>query len=218
MLITDLALAQLCDDLYQDRSSNFDVIDPGLDDRICWAMHRTEDEDVIVLRGSVTPSDWILDSMASPCPDRRFGYVHHGFLIGLDHAWEDMRIVLRPDRPTVITGHSLGAARASILTGIMLADNRAPSRRVVFGEPKPGFANLAQYIKDVPARSYRTGRNEAHDLVTDIPFTMPHVGLNYVHPVPLSLLNVTPDPTDQSGIFVYHHIGLYVTGLKGEHA
>ncbi|SIO38681.1 Lipase (class 3) [Bradyrhizobium erythrophlei] len=92
---------------------------------------------------------------------------------------------LRPltGQPVIVTGHSLGAARAAVMCGLMVADGAAPAARVVFGEPKPGLMDFAERIKDVPARSYRNGDALHHDLVTDVPFSFPP--LQYVHPTPI---------------------------------
>lgn len=216
-MITDKRAAELCAGLYGTPTAvpvAFSQIDPGTDDGICWAISREDDVDVIVMRGSMTPEDWLRDSMAAPYMSRRMGPVHHGFYLGLDNAWRDMKLVLRPGSLVAVVGHSLGAARAALLTGIMLDDGYPPAARIVFGEPKPGFAQLADFIKPVPARSYRNGAGENHDIVTDLPFTIPALRLNYVHPAPLTYLECKPDPSDQSGMFVYHHMDLYLAGVS----
>lgn len=218
-MITDHRAAELCVALYGlplplSAPVAFDVVDMGDDDGICWALAREADTDVIVLRGSMTGGDWLRDTMAAPYPDRDLGRVHHGFYLGLQNAWDDMKMVLRPGAPVAITGHSLGAARTAILAGKMINDGRVPAARIVFGEPKPGFAQLADFIKGVPCRSYRNGSGDNHDIVTDLPLTIPAFHLNYVHPTPLTFLDCAPDPNDQSGMFVYHHMALYLAGVS----
>jgi hypothetical protein len=118
--------------------------------------------------------------------------------------------VLRPHLPIVITGHSLGAARAALLTGIMIEAGLPPARRVAFGEPKAGYRALAEFIAPVPAVSYRNGNTEAHDLITDMPGVP---WLPYVHPVPLTYVNAAPPVDDPTGAFAWHHMGLYVAAL-----
>ena len=215
-MITDRRAAELCAALYQLPLSGpgpFDVVDNGDDGGVCRALAREGDTDVIVLRGSVTGLDWLRDVFALPYTSRRMGPVHHGFYLGMQNVWDDMKILLRPDAPVVITGHSLGAARAAILTGMMVEAGRPPAARIVFGEPKPGYAQLADFIKSVPARSYRAGDGAAnHDIVTDQALPIP--GLHYVHPTPLTLLQCIPDPNDQSGPFVFHHMNLYLAGVS----
>lgn len=88
-------------------------------------------------------------------------------------------------------------------------------RRVVFGEPKPGMAALAKLLGGLDESvSYcnRTGPLE-HDRITDYPFTVPMLLLNYQHPTPLVFTSAEPPPNDAYGIFAWHHAYLYESGL-----
>lgn len=214
-MISDARAAGLCCALYEPSPVNpFAVIDDGADDGICWALAREGDCDVIVLRGSVTLRDWLRDVLALTLPytSRRMGPVHPGFYLGLDNCWSDIAKVLRPDAPVVVTGHSLGAGRAAILTALMIDAGRAPAARIVFGEPKPGFAQLATYISTVPGRSYRNGDDRHHDLVTEMPFSFPPE--DYEHASPLIKVCAPPPPDHSWGIFAYHHIELYLAAVS----
>jgi surfactin synthase thioesterase subunit len=108
----------------------------------------------------------------------RIGHVHSGFYAGMEHMWADLKPML--SQPAIITGHSLGAARADVLTALMTVDSVLPVARVVFGEPKPGLLDLAKLITGIPGRSYRNGDDTHHDLITDVPFSFPPE--QYVHP------------------------------------
>src|SRR5579859_421945 len=92
--------------------------------------------DVICFRGSVTFKDWLLDfaAFADPFIHSGLGPVHPGFYAGMDIAWQQIRAISRA--PRIVIGHSLGAARAAVLTGLMVLDGQAPVQRVVWGEPK----------------------------------------------------------------------------------
>src|SRR4051794_1302223 len=151
MIPTDEEIVALCAAVY-DGAQAFDHFDAGEDDGICWAIKRLDACDVVVFRGSITFQDWIRDFRAAPVRTR-IGHVHAGFHTGMEHAWTDIRPLLQ--QPAIITGHSLGAGRAAILTGLMVIDRLPPIARVVFGEPKPGFLDLAALIASVPGRSYR---------------------------------------------------------------
>jgi Lipase (class 3) len=209
---SDAALASLCALIYKPAAivDSFDHFDAGLDDGVCWAFKRLDGFDVIVFRGSVTLQDWIADFRAMAMPTR-IGHVHLGFHAGMENVWVEARPYLT--QPVIVTGHSLGAARADVLCGLMVADGKPPIARVVFGEPKPGLMDFALHIENVPGRSYRNGDGQHHDLVADVPFSFPP--LQYVHPTPIIPVCCPPQGDDFAswGAFAYHHIELYETAL-----
>jgi hypothetical protein len=115
----------------------------------------------------------------------------------------------------VVAGHSLGAARAAVLCGLMRADGCKALARVVFGEPLPGMTQLAGLIADIPGRSYCNGDAHHHDVVTDVPFRIPL--LNWVRASPLIHVTAEPDQpaVDLLGeLFAYHHCPLYRQAMK----
>lgn len=212
-MITPALAVSLCSLIYKPVAlleGVWDHFDPGLDDGVCWALKKIAGTDVIVLRGSITPHDWMEDVNAIAVPSR-IGGVHAGFFAGMEKVWAEIRPLLT--QPVVITGHSLGASRAAILCGLMVADKLPPAGRIVFGEPKPGLLDLAQLIKGVPGWSFRNGNSVHHDLVTDLPMTLPP--LQFIHPTPIIV--VTAEPSDglfsALGIFAFHHISLYQTAI-----
>ncbi len=209
---SDAEIAALCAAIYRPRAivEGFDQFDAGEDDGICWALKRLPGCDVVVLRGSVTLRDWICDFRALAQPSR-IGHVHLGFYDGMEHMWSDLRPLL--SQPVIITGHSLGAARASILTALMVVDGVPPVARVVFGEPKPGLLDHASIIGKVDGRSYRNGDDRHHDPVTDVPFSFPP--LQYVHPTQVIPVCCRPHggEFEQLGVFAWHHAYLYETAL-----
>jgi hypothetical protein len=176
--------------------------------------------DVIVFRGSTTLQDWLRDAeaVANPVESAGLGPVHPGFNAGLTAVWQELmarRAAGQLSPRVVVTGHSLGAARATLMTGYLVQGGAAPIARYVFGEPRPGFARLAEIIKDVPAFSYRNGDNaedpSGFDLVTSVPFRFfPEL---YVHPSPLIDVRADPPATDEWGVFRWHHIQLYCDAL-----
>jgi hypothetical protein len=211
MIPTDADIAALCAAIYADAGGPivaWDHFDAGEDDGVCWALKRLPACDVIVFRGSATFQDWVRDFRAAPI-FTRIGHVHDGFHSGMEHAWADIRLLLK--QPAVVTGHSLGAGRAAILTGFMVKDGVSPVARVVFGEPKPGFLDLAELIAAVPGRSYRNGDGAHHDLVTDVPFSFPP--LQYTHPTPIIPVCAPPTADDQWGAFSWHRPQLYSVAL-----
>jgi hypothetical protein len=212
MMPTDALIASYCGMIYKPTAiiSGFEHFDAGLDDGVTWALKKLPGFDLVVFRGSVSLQDWIRDFRAIAVPSR-IGHVHVGFFSGMEHAWADLRPLV--NQPVIVAGHSLGAARAGVMCGLMVADGAAPVARVVFGEPKPGLMDFADRIKGVPGRSYRNGDDLHHDLVTDVPFSFPP--LQYVHPTPIVPVCCRPngDEFAQMGAFSWHHIELYETAL-----
>lgn len=210
-MITDRTLAALCAGIYAYPGAipiTWDWFDDGADDdQICWGVKRIDGIDVIVMRGSSTFTDWKrdFDAWADPFHKTAIGRVHPGFLLGMEQVWAEAKGKVGHD--IAVTGHSLGAARAGILTGLMVRDGIAPIARVVFGEPKPGFKDFADLILPVPSRSYCAGDDRGHDLVTDVPFSFPPE--QYLHPTSLISVSVSPAAADPWGPFRYHHMPAY---------
>lgn len=208
----DALIASYCGMIYKPTAIiDFERFDAGEDDGVCWAIKKLPGVDLVVFRGSVTSLDWVRDLRAL-ATGTRVGHVHIGFWAGMEHVWSDLRPLLT--QPAIVAGHSLGAARAAVLTALMVADDAAPLARVVFGEPKPGMLDLAKIVETVPGRSYRNGDALHHDLVTDVPFSFPP--LQYVHPTPIIPVFCKPheDEFIENGVFAYHHIDLYETALN----
>lgn len=209
---SDALCASLCQDIYSPTAliGGWDHIDGGADDRVFWALRRFDGFDTITFRGSNNPGDWITDFRAFAIKTR-IGHVHEGFFSGMEKMWAEARPLIK--QPCVVDGHSLGAGHADIFCGLMVADGQPPAARVVFGEPKPGLIDFAALIKDIPSRSYRNGDATHHDLVTDVPFSLPP--LQYVHPTPVIPVCAEPDGDmfSRLGAFAYHHIELYAAAL-----
>lgn len=88
-------------------------------------------------------------------------------------------------------------------------------RRICFGEPKPGeaqFANLLKPLDESVSYCNRPGPLQ-HDRVTDLPFAVPALGLDYVHPTELSFVSAAPAAEDDYGVFAAHHMILYSAGI-----
>jgi len=109
-----------------------------------------------------------------------------------------------------IAGHSLGAARATLFCGLLIAWGLIPMARVVFGEPRSGCDDLTNLLRVIPHNvSYRNADIHGHDLVTDVPTSPP---FNRV--TPLIDVYAPPPPNDSWGLLAYHHAYLYQNGLN----
>jgi hypothetical protein len=214
MMPSDAQLATLaCVDIYSPTAvtDSWDHIDVGMDNGVFWGLKKLPGYDVVVFRGSVTRLDWDRDFRAL-AQQTRIGHVHSGFWAGMEKMWAECRPLLT--QPIIVCGHSLGAARAAILTGLMVADGAPPIARVVFGEPKPGLLDFARLIKDVPGRSYRNGDSIDHDLVTDVPLSRPPS--QFVHPTPIIPVTDRPSLAQfvEDAMFAWHHGPLYNAALQ----
>lgn len=202
-MISDLALAQACADIY-DKGIAWDSL--WFADDVYVGLRRAEEFDIIAFRGSETPEDWVRDFKGWPEKHPELGYCHDGFLDGMDDVAKEIAPVTG-GRPLAVTGHSLGAARALILAGLLTTFRRPPSIVVTFGTPRPGFAKLSRILNGggFPIRCYKN----RSDPVTDVPWLM---GM-YRRPVEQTMLDVAPLAGD-IGPLADHHIGLYLDGVR----
>lgn len=217
-LTPDAQIANLLVQLYKG-PTGFDFYEPGNGDSgICWALTKLPNEYIFQLRGSATFEDWFRDlvALATPFQHNVFGPVHQGFLIGMVDAVDEMLSHWDNKTPITLTGHSLGAGRAAIAVAQMMVRGVPPHllRRIVFGEPKPGLPQLAQFISPVSGRSYRNGTGFHHDTITDLPATIRPLQ-NYVHPTPLIFVSEPPKNEIEAllDIFGFHHMPLYAAGV-----
>lgn len=201
-MITDNDLALLCQASY----------DPGAVWDHAWTaddIHVThkmvEGVSVIVFRGSIDVNDWLADFDALPHKHPRLGWCHAGFLRYLDLVFENIMAVV--GRDIIVTGHSLGAARASLLAGLLLDHGSQVMARVTFGEPRPAFKRLGEIIGNSGciSRSYRNGI----DPVPLVPaFLWPLLPYQHVTE-PLAISN---PPDDSIVPSFWHSIDLYAAG------
>lgn len=202
-MITDHDLAVLCAASYND-DAKWDHEWTASD---IYVFHvEVEGTDILVFRGSHNVHDWLVDFDALPHKHPRIGWCHAGFLRYMDLVLEEVMSVIGKD--IIVTGHSLGAARASILAGLLIDHGALIRSRVVFGEPKPGFKRLATILQQsgCELRSYRN----LQDPVTEVPLTLSL--LPYMRASPLIPISVPAD--DGNDILHEHHIGLYVSGMQ----
>jgi predicted lipase len=202
-MIEPLVLAQICADVYADTPVGFDHV---WDFSGNHAAHKKiDDVDVIVFRGSKDTQDWLRDVEAVPLWDYRIGFVHGGFMCGVNDILVAASLVV--GSKVVVTGHSLGGARARIYAALMAYSKQPVSQCCVFGSPRPGFANMSRILQKsgTPLASYRN-RNDPVPLV-------PFMGGLYTHPDQWIALDSAPPPGDLEPLRD-HHIVRYLDGLK----
>lgn len=114
--------------------------------------------------------------------DLTLGHLHHddgkidthsGFTQALDSVWEDIeRALKRLQLPVFFTGHSLGAALATLA-----AARIAPTALYTFGSPRVGDKEFVASLEPVARRIHRVVHGE--DVVTTVPpeaFGFCHLG------------------------------------------
>jgi hypothetical protein len=213
--LSDAKIASFAAAIYAPGAIPWDHYDPGDGAAgVCWGLKHCVGVDVVALRGSATLRDWLRNicALADPLDGGELGPVHPGFMAGMRETWATIRPLL--EQPVVVTGHSLGAARASILTALMTLDGFRPLRRVVFGEPRPGFAQLARIV-GAAGRSYCNSDDAERnrDPVCDLPFSFPPE--EYVRATPLAFVSAPPTPQilARLGPFSLHDMSLYLKAL-----
>jgi triacylglycerol lipase len=100
------------------------------------------------------------------------GRVHEGFLTALSYVWRDVWDYLqsaRKSRPLWVTGHSLGAALATLAVARLRLEKDEPvSGLYTFGQPRTGDREFARnFDADFGARTFRYVNN--NDIVPRVP-------------------------------------------------
>jgi hypothetical protein len=130
------------------------------------------DDVVVAFRGTESddPTDlgFDVDFLLDPWPTG--GRVHRGFVTALDRVWSTLEPTIPARGRVMMTGHSLGAAIATLA-----ATRRQPAQLFTFGSPRVGdreFATSAAVVR-VPHARYV----DCADLVARVP----PEALGYVH-------------------------------------
>jgi len=129
--------------------------------------------------------DWGVDAQFFPVFDGHFNLVHTGFLAAIREVWSDIvahvaGLQQQKARPFWITGHSLGAALATLAANLCSDEQNQLGLKglYTYGSPRVGDAPFGRRI---PCKVRRFRNNS--DLVTHVPLGLVfrHVGeLEYV--------------------------------------
>ncbi len=133
-------------------------------------------DDLIVLafRGT-EPSclrDWMTDARLLQVKGCGKGLVHRGFLAGLDCIWRDLATKLvefrTQEQPLLITGHSLGAALATLAAARFQEKGQTVNGLYTFGSPRVGNEEFAKWFDAAfKHKAFRFINN--NDVVTRVP-------------------------------------------------
>lgn len=126
---------------------------------------------VLSFRGSDDVRAWITNLDAVPAGWRGGGRTHRGFAAALDAAWPAVEAALaQASPPLVFTGHSLGAALATLAASL-----QSNAELFTFGSPRVGDDAFAESMSQRPAETRRYINNR------DIVCRLPSARLGYDH-------------------------------------
>ena len=200
-MTSDADIARICASSYDPNTKWDRLWDEGSNSGIFVGLIGT----VVCFRGSVTLEDWMRDLDALYIDDPTIGGVHAGFAKGIAQFFASTEGIIRSG--FTICGHSLGAARALIFAGYMVAAGLNPAAAITFGTPRPGFQKLTDILAPLSVRSYKN----RFDPVCDVPAPI-LPDFPYIHPRAQIKVDAAP-PIDEFGLFADHHIELYVNGV-----
>ena len=135
---------------------------------------------MIVFRGTQPTefSDIVADIKAWPKESDTVGMVHAGFKGELDKIYPQITRWLRShrDQKLVITGHSLGAAMATLFAARQYQQG-LDVKLYTYGSPRVGNSKFAKQFENIPAYRFVN----TNDVVCTVPFLYTHVGeLHYM--------------------------------------
>lgn len=143
---------------------------------------------VVTFRGTETPQDWVNNANALFVRDGPFGSsVHSGFRYALHEPYGDTTLIERlmkeaeelgeeGRRAVYVTGHSLGAALATLAAAYFLDGGVAMTGMYTFGAPRVGDSVFAREFN-------KRGRAKAHRFVKqqDLIARMPGMRFGFRH-------------------------------------
>lgn len=138
---------------------------------------------VVAFRGTDDIIDWNNNIKSMQTPFAECGLVHAGFNITYESIREELFFYLDDiSLPIFVTGHSLGAALATLLTAEIATRPKFDSC-YTFGSPRVGDTVFSSALCDKPI--YRVINNA--DIITTVPISIPNIV--YQHCGTTQLLN-----------------------------
>jgi hypothetical protein len=186
MNITPLLMANLSNQAYQDnyKFQGFKSIFLSNNGSQAYFLY-SKTAIIIVCRGT-QPShleDIIADIRFKLVPSSSgIGKVHHGFKLSVDNIWDDLVYLLnkyKKNRLVYLTGHSLGAAMATLIAGRCHRFPDLPNPILyTFGSPRVGNTTYINYLNSLNIEHHRYINN--CDVITRNPiFPYKHHGKIY---------------------------------------
>ena len=151
------------------RAKSFD----GISESFGFILQSSE-QVIVAFRGTSSTSDWISDAMARQIKYKwvpNSGWTHKGFTEIYESARKQIHNILKavsPYRKLIVTGHSLGAALAT-LCAVDLSVNSTFKNPIVYtyGSPRVGDANFVRCFNQSIGTTNRI--HNKYDVVTHLP-------------------------------------------------
>lgn len=205
MSVTHRDLAVLVAALYDAPESMPWLYRSNPDAVVVFGVIRIDGYLIVVLRGSYTGIDWLLDVLVpaiDPAGRPRIKQVHRGFYFGTVEAADIIMMFYRPGDKVIIIGHSLGGGRAEIEAEQLIALGVGPYLVVTWGQPAP-------FKPGMPAPTYPmvSYRNVVAGDEDDVTWSTDIVG--YRHRVAFTDVSAAPAQNNPADPFRFHHFALY---------
>jgi predicted lipase len=169
---------------------------------------RADGLNIISAEGTKNPAGWAIDFCALGIEDHAgtnhpsLGFVHAGFLVSALLAMPKIQSVTTKG-PFAISGHSLGAAMALLLGGLLIDNGTPPVKIGAFAPPRVGGEQFVKVATSVPFCAYAYG----NDPVPRVPFRIMPL-------FPYMQVGMTDIGTPRLNEFSCHAIQNYVVGVK----
>ena len=146
---------------------------------------------IVVFRGSDQIQDWLNDLDIDLIGGPMGGKVHEGFTRMFHFVWRDLQVAIRELKaeaaaqnrslPLWVTGHSLGAALATLATAYLREKDQPVQGLYSFGSPRVGDRTFAsRFNADFGDKTFRIVNK--NDVITRLPpraLSYSHVGQLY---------------------------------------
>lgn len=179
----------------------------GIGNSIRIFQSKVDGLNIISIEGTHNPIGWALDFFALTVKDHEaanhpnLGFLHAGFYAASLLAMSTIRALIGQE-PYAICGHSLGAAEALLIGGLLIDDGLPPMRIGAFAPPRVGGEAFVSVVKP-----YSSAYRYCSDPVPLAPFWTKQ--LPYMQ-VALNALGV-------AGLwikFADHHVDNYVNAIS----
>jgi Lipase (class 3) len=164
---------------------------------------------VIAIEGTHNRLGWLLDFIATKTEDHQainhptLGFLHAGFHLEAATIAPEIALMVH-GRDYALAGHSLGAALALLLGGLLIDDGHAPVKIGAFAPPRVGGPQFIKTVASVPIAAVRFG----DDPVPGVPFEFdPDFPYRQVPLAQVGAPMINP--------FSCHHIDNYVNAIGG---